>query len=182
MFSGPLQKDLLKGKWNLAKSCFKQNYCPACHTRFAVFLSSSPVLLRKFTTMNWKRNRKTYKLKTINKFLESITFRESRVFALRVARGTPFSWNTSCDWTNHHKEIWPISYGKQYNTYHIIRHEVWFIHKNLQAAESSSSHLIVAASVTLAKLNRALLTIDKQGYGKPPGESRLLATNCQTRT
>ena len=28
---------LFKGKWSLAKSCFKQNYCHACHTRFAVF-------------------------------------------------------------------------------------------------------------------------------------------------
>ena len=37
MFSGPLQKDLFEGKWSLAKSCFKQNYCHACHTRFAVF-------------------------------------------------------------------------------------------------------------------------------------------------
>ena len=37
MFSGPLQKDLFKGKWSLAKSCFKKNYCHACHTRFAVF-------------------------------------------------------------------------------------------------------------------------------------------------
>ena len=35
-WSGPLQKDLFKGKWSLAKSCFKQNYCHACHTRFAV--------------------------------------------------------------------------------------------------------------------------------------------------
>ena len=33
---GPLQKDLFKGKWSLAKSCFKQNYCHACHTRFTV--------------------------------------------------------------------------------------------------------------------------------------------------
>ena len=32
-----LQKDLFKGKWWLAKSYFKQNYCHACHTRFAVF-------------------------------------------------------------------------------------------------------------------------------------------------
>ena len=37
LWSGPLQKDLFKGKWSLAKSCFKQNYCHACHTRFAVF-------------------------------------------------------------------------------------------------------------------------------------------------
>ena len=32
-----LQKDLFKGKWSLGKSCFKQNYCSAYHTRFAVF-------------------------------------------------------------------------------------------------------------------------------------------------
>ena len=40
MFSGPLQQDLLKKKWSLAKCCFKQNYCHACHTRFAVFFTS----------------------------------------------------------------------------------------------------------------------------------------------
>ena len=37
MFSGLLQKDLFKGKWILAKRYFKQNYCRACHTRFALF-------------------------------------------------------------------------------------------------------------------------------------------------
>ena len=37
MFSGPLQKDLFKGKWSLAKSWFKQNYRHACHVRVAVF-------------------------------------------------------------------------------------------------------------------------------------------------
>ena len=37
MFSGLLQKDLFKGKWSLAKRFFKQNYCHACHIRFAVF-------------------------------------------------------------------------------------------------------------------------------------------------
>ena len=46
MFSGLLQKDLFKRKWSLAKSYFKQNYCHACHTRFAVFF---PLPLRKFT-------------------------------------------------------------------------------------------------------------------------------------
>ena len=39
MFSGPLQKDLFKGKWSLAKSWFKQNYRHACHVRVAVFFS-----------------------------------------------------------------------------------------------------------------------------------------------
>ena len=37
MFSGLLQIDLFKGKWSLAKSYFKQNYCHACHKRFAFF-------------------------------------------------------------------------------------------------------------------------------------------------
>ena len=43
MFSGLLRKDLFEGKWSLAKSYFKQNYCHACHTRFAVFFLSRPV-------------------------------------------------------------------------------------------------------------------------------------------
>ena len=33
-----LQKYPFKGKWSLAKSYFWQNYCHACHTRFAVFV------------------------------------------------------------------------------------------------------------------------------------------------
>ena len=32
-----LQKALFKGEWSLATGYFKQNYCHACHTRFAVF-------------------------------------------------------------------------------------------------------------------------------------------------
>ena len=36
-FSGLLQKDLFKEKLSLAKSYFKQNYCHAFHTRFAIF-------------------------------------------------------------------------------------------------------------------------------------------------
>ena len=36
-FSGLLQKDLFKEKLSLGKSCFKQNYCHAFHTRFAFF-------------------------------------------------------------------------------------------------------------------------------------------------
>ena len=42
MFSGPLQKDLFKGKWSLAKSCFKQNYYLACRTKFAAFFHPLP--------------------------------------------------------------------------------------------------------------------------------------------
>ena len=34
-----LQKYLFKGKWSLAKSYFKKNYCHACHTRLAVFFT-----------------------------------------------------------------------------------------------------------------------------------------------
>ena len=37
MFSAILHTDLFKGKWSLAKSYLKQNYCHPCHTRFAVF-------------------------------------------------------------------------------------------------------------------------------------------------
>ena len=37
MFAGVLQKDLFKGRCSLEKILFKQNYCHACHTRFAVF-------------------------------------------------------------------------------------------------------------------------------------------------
>ena len=38
IFPGLLQKDLFKGGWSSADKFFKQNYCHACHTRFAVFL------------------------------------------------------------------------------------------------------------------------------------------------
>ena len=37
MFSGLLQKGLFKGRCSLVKCFFKQNYCHACHARFAVF-------------------------------------------------------------------------------------------------------------------------------------------------
>ena len=37
MFSGLLQKDVFKGGWSTAEKLFKQNYCHACHTKFAVF-------------------------------------------------------------------------------------------------------------------------------------------------
>ena len=37
LFSGLLKKGLYKGRWSLAESFFNQNYCHACHTRFAVF-------------------------------------------------------------------------------------------------------------------------------------------------
>ena len=38
IFSGLSQKrDLFKGRCSLEKRFFKQNYCHACHTRFAVF-------------------------------------------------------------------------------------------------------------------------------------------------
>ena len=37
MFSGLLEKDLFKGGWSTAEKLFKQNYCHACHTKFAVF-------------------------------------------------------------------------------------------------------------------------------------------------
>ena len=39
--SGLSQKELAKEKRSLAKIYFKQNYCHACHTRFAVFFPLS---------------------------------------------------------------------------------------------------------------------------------------------
>ena len=36
LFSGLLHEDLFKGGWSSAEKFFKQNYCHACHTRFAV--------------------------------------------------------------------------------------------------------------------------------------------------
>ena len=62
MFSGLLPKDLFKRKGSLAKSYFKQNYCHACHTRFAVFFPlpsccvSSLVWGRKELQENFERD------------------------------------------------------------------------------------------------------------------------------
>ena len=50
MFSCLLQKDLLKGRWSLGESFFKQNYCQLCHK--ACRLLSSPVLLLKFSNIS----------------------------------------------------------------------------------------------------------------------------------
>ena len=48
--SGPLRKYLFKGRWSLAENYFKQNFCHACHTRFAVLLCSTILLhIQKFT-------------------------------------------------------------------------------------------------------------------------------------
>ena len=38
-----------KGEWSLAKSWFKQNYCHACYTRFAVFFPLPSGCVIKFT-------------------------------------------------------------------------------------------------------------------------------------
>ena len=71
MFSGLLQNDLFKGKWILAKRYFKQNYCRACHTRFAVFFplpsccvssllirgAVSQKILSAFQALVWSKNK-----------------------------------------------------------------------------------------------------------------------------
>ena len=49
MLCGLLQKDLFKGKWDLEENYLEQNYCHACHTRFAVLFPGSPALLHKFS-------------------------------------------------------------------------------------------------------------------------------------
>ena len=36
MFSALLQNNMFKERWSLRQNYFKQNYCHACHTRFAV--------------------------------------------------------------------------------------------------------------------------------------------------
>ena len=56
MFSCLVQKDLFKRKWSLAKSYFKQNYCHACHTRFAVFFPL-PSCCVSFPTRRRQRER-----------------------------------------------------------------------------------------------------------------------------
>ena len=53
MFSGPLQKDLFKGEWSSAETCFKQNYCHARSSPKVCRLLSSPVLLRKLTIISY---------------------------------------------------------------------------------------------------------------------------------
>ena len=55
-----LQKDLFKGEWSLAKGYFKQNYCHACYTRFAVFFPPpsccvSSLLLTRVELHPWHR-------------------------------------------------------------------------------------------------------------------------------
>ena len=37
MFSGLWRRDLFKGTWSLRKNFFQQNYCQACHPKFAKF-------------------------------------------------------------------------------------------------------------------------------------------------
>ena len=50
--SGPLRKYLFKGRWSLAEIFFKQNFCHACHTRFAILLCSTILLhIQKFSTV-----------------------------------------------------------------------------------------------------------------------------------
>ena len=44
MFCGRLQKDLFKGRWSLAEGFYKQNYCHTCHTTFAGFFLSRPIV------------------------------------------------------------------------------------------------------------------------------------------
>ena len=51
MFLGLSQKVLFKGRWNLRQFFFKQNYCHACHTRFAVFLALPSCCVSSHTKM-----------------------------------------------------------------------------------------------------------------------------------
>ena len=46
-------KNLFKGKWSLAKRYFKQNYCHACHTKFAVFFPLPSCCLSSLMMKYW---------------------------------------------------------------------------------------------------------------------------------
>ena len=67
MFSGLLQKDLFKRKWSLAKSYFKQNYCHACHTRFAVFFPLPSCCVSSLIPIEnpWKCNFQDFKFQKL---------------------------------------------------------------------------------------------------------------------
>ena len=54
MFVALLQKDLFKEMWSLADGFFKQNYCHACHTRFAVVF---PLPFCCVSLLFWARKR-----------------------------------------------------------------------------------------------------------------------------
>ena len=54
MFSVRLQKDLFKGRWNLAEGFYKQNYCHVCPTTFGVFFSLSSCCV---SSLIWTRGR-----------------------------------------------------------------------------------------------------------------------------
>ena len=70
IFSRLLQKGLFKERWSLAKSHLKQNYCHACHTRFAVFFplpsccASSLLTEGQWHTLDLKRSRQCNSTKT----------------------------------------------------------------------------------------------------------------------
>ena len=55
-FTSLYKKIPFKGEWSLAKSCFKQNYCHACYTRFAVFFPLPSGCVNKFTQSECLRN------------------------------------------------------------------------------------------------------------------------------
>ena len=67
MFSGLLQKDLFKRKGSLTKSYLKQNYCHACHTRFAVsFPLPSRCVNRDLKMRRRRRKRERHKSNRFN--------------------------------------------------------------------------------------------------------------------
>ena len=52
MFFALLHKDLFKGMESLGKGFFKQNYCHACHTGFAVVFPFPPCCVSSLMSHN----------------------------------------------------------------------------------------------------------------------------------
>ena len=49
-------KHLFKARWSLAESFFKQSYCHACHTRFAVGFPFPSCCVLKLTILNYRQS------------------------------------------------------------------------------------------------------------------------------
>ena len=113
--SGPSQKDLFKGKWSLAKSCFKQNYCHACHTRFAVFF---PLPSCCVSSLMYGRSRIYVKVKPRStstftrglSYIASISF--TRVIYVRTHGEITWQWKSALRKDSRPKRVCTAEQGK----------------------------------------------------------------------
>ena len=74
--SGLLKNGVFKGRGKLTERFFKQNYCHACHTRFAVFFPL-PSCCANSSLFQVKENRQ----KRSGRKLNSVTYKSSTVFS-----------------------------------------------------------------------------------------------------